>query len=361
MNRRVLLISIGAVIFLIIVGVLAWGMFSPEELQNVEPTPTPIQSVGILPSTDPFVTPSTSVAPITFGGVCPDTWASQQDTDRDSLPDSVESSYGTDPSKSDSDNDAYSDGEEVLAGYNPLSATGSARLDSDNDGLLDNEECVLGTDPFNPDSDNDGFQDGAELKNGFDPTKKGDGKGSDRIATPTPAPTVVPVDLSQPTPTPNVGAFATPTPVSSTTQLSLIPLSQLNITPATSSADVKAYLTQIDSLRPEEFSDGQLIASAIQSAANGNIAPLAQVRARIGQFATSLKQAATPKPAQEYQQLYVSLIDFTIARLQIIEQNATGADQQKAVQAVLDIQNILPSQVTKLSQLRATVEGIANQ
>ena len=143
-------------------------------------------------------------------------------------------------------------------------------------------------------------------------------------------------------------------------EVALIPFAQLNITISTASADVKTYLTQIDGLRPQELSDGTAITSAIQSAATGNVAALAQVRTRIQQFVTSLKGVPTPRPAQEYQQLYVSLLDFTVQRLQTIEQHATG-DQQKAAQAVLDIQNTLPSYVNRLTSLRQQVEGVANQ
>lgn len=267
--------------------------------------------------------------------------------------------YGTDADASDTDGDGYADGEEVRAGYDPLSA---ARLDSDSDGLLDNEECIWGTDVFDPDSDSDGFQDGAEVANGYDPTIKGDGNGSDKlslpaIATPVPAP-----------PTSGTGsAFATPTPAPVTPSLSqapvqvtLIPFAQLKITSAAAPADVKAYLAQIDGLRPQELSDGTAITNAIQNAASGNVAALSQVRTRIQQFVTALKGVPTPTPAQNYHQLYVSLLDFTVQRLQVIEQNATG-DQQKAAQAVLDIQNTLPSYVNQLTSLRQQVEGVTNQ
>ncbi len=370
MNRRVLFIT-GGVALVIAIGVTVWILIaSPFSSSDTPPTPsaTPLDD-GFLPITSvgPLTTPSTP--PLAFGGVCSDTWAGQQDIDRDLLPDAVEATYGTDQSKADTDGDGYNDGEEVRAGYNPLNRDSSSRLDSDNDELFDHEECQWGTDSFNPDSDSDGFKDGAEVANGFDPAKKGDGNGSDRIAVVTPAPIGTPlIDLSQPTPTPipiftNNPGFITPTPVSLppvAAQFALIPLSQLNITPAAAPADVRTYLAQIDALRPPELSDGQAIASAVESAASGNVQQLAQVRARIGQFAAALKGATTPKPAQEYQQLYVSLIDFTVSRLQVIEQNAAG-DQQKAVQAVLDMQNVLPSHVTQLSQLRTSLEGFAAQ
>ncbi|MEK7499740.1 MAG: hypothetical protein AAB649_03990 [Patescibacteria group bacterium] len=356
MNGRVLFWGVGAGALLGIAGVLYWYFFiSQTDVPNIEPTPTPVISIGALPST--------SAAPVPFGGVCPDTWISQKDTDGDSLPDSVEVLYKTDFNTKDTDGDGFQDGAEVRAGYNPVSVT--ARLDSDSDGLLENDECTWGSDPFNSDSDADGFQDGAEVKNGFDPTKKGDGSGSDRIAVVTPVPTATPVPTKDPTfsptPQPTTPGQVGQTPIPNTAQLSIIPLSQLQINSKTAPADVKAYLAQIDALRPVEFSDGQAIATAIQSAANGNVAQLAQVRSRIAQFAASLRGVATPKPASEYHQLYVSLIEFTATKLQIVEQNATGANQQKAVQAVLDIQNILPPYVTQLSSLRVGVEGIANR
>jgi Bacterial TSP3 repeat len=351
MNRRGLFLGVILTALIAGAGVLYWYFFpSSSDAPIITPTPSPVISIGVLPTT--------STVPIAFGGVCPDTWASQQDADRDSLPDAVEAVYRTDANTIDTDGDTYSDGDEVRAGYNPV-RPGNERLDTDNDALFDNDECKWGTDPFNPDSDTDGFRDGAEVQNGFDPAKKGDGSGNDRLPVVTPAftPTPTPTQATNFSPTPTSG------PVNSTTpgRLTLVPFSQLKITSATSAADVKAYLSQIDTLRPEEFSDGQVVANAIQAAANGNTAQLTQVRTRIAQFAVSLKGVATPRPAQEYQQLYVSLIEFTAQQLQIIEQNATGANQQKAVQAVLDIQNVLPPYVAQLSQLRAVVEGISNQ
>ncbi len=373
MNRRALVIAGIILILLAAGGVAAWYFFGGSSEEQL-PTPTPTVSPdlpGTLPSssiepTNSFVIPSASptpAAPLAFSGVCPDTWATGQDTDGDTLPDSVEAIYGTDENASDTDNDGYNDGQEVRAGYDPLNAVSSVRLDSDHDGLFDNEECVWGTDVFDPDSDGDGFQDGSEVENGYDPAKKGDGNGSDKLSLP-----------QQATPIPNVpgtgqqgGAFATPTPVSTPPILSqapaevvLVPFSQLRITSSTAPADVRTYLTEIDALRPQELSDGTAITNAIQSAATGNVAALSQVRTRIQQFAASLKGVATPTPAQEYHQLYVSLIDFTAARLQTIEQHATG-DQQRAAQAVLDIQNTLPSYVNQLTSLRGQVEGVANQ
>ena len=47
------------------------------------------------------------------------------DTDRDGLPDEEERVYRTDPAKGDTDTDNYSDYEEVMSGWNPLSPRAS--------------------------------------------------------------------------------------------------------------------------------------------------------------------------------------------------------------------------------------------
>jgi hypothetical protein len=47
--------------------------------------------------------------------------------------------------------------------------------DSDNDGLSDAEEKVYGTDTRNPDTDGDGYTDGAEVLGGYNPLKKAPG------------------------------------------------------------------------------------------------------------------------------------------------------------------------------------------
>lgn len=374
MNRRVLFISAGIAIVVILLGVAGWLLLSDSsssQQQVIEATPEPIETGTLpVPSSDPLAPtdlPQPSGAPVAFQGVCSDTWAIQLDTDTDGVPDSVEATYGTDENAQDTDGDGYSDSAEIRNGYQPLDSNSSKRLDSDNDGLLDNEECTYHTDAFNPDSDDDGFEDGAEVKNGFDPAKTGDGKGSDKflISNVTPAPVIVDPVI---TPVPQQG-FITPIPVTpvpqqtllnTPIQITLTPLNQLKITSSTAAADLKAYLAQVDGLRPQELADGQAIATAIQSAATGNVQPLSQARARIAQFSAALKGVPTPKPAQEYHQLYVSLIDFTVTQLQAIEQNATG-DQAKAAQAVLNIQNTLPSYVTRLSSLRAAVEGASNK
>ncbi|MFO0764542.1 MAG: hypothetical protein U0487_00645 [Patescibacteria group bacterium] len=42
------------------------------------------------------------------------------DTDSDTIPDTEEARYGTDPKKKDTDGDGYSDADEIKNGYNPL-------------------------------------------------------------------------------------------------------------------------------------------------------------------------------------------------------------------------------------------------
>ncbi|MBU0732002.1 thrombospondin type 3 repeat-containing protein [Patescibacteria group bacterium] len=68
----------------------------------------------------------------------------------------------------DTDFDGLSDEEEGQ--YN----TSVKSADSDNDGLTDREEIrVYLTDPLNPDSDEDNYSDGEEVINGFNPMGKG--------------------------------------------------------------------------------------------------------------------------------------------------------------------------------------------
>ncbi|PIY78428.1 MAG: calcium-binding protein [Parcubacteria group bacterium CG_4_10_14_0_8_um_filter_35_7] len=58
---------------------------------------------------------------LTPGGAVPS--AGQQDfnkdTDKDGLPDQLETIYGTNPNKADTDGDGFKDGEEIEKGYNP--------------------------------------------------------------------------------------------------------------------------------------------------------------------------------------------------------------------------------------------------
>ena len=88
------------------------------------------------------------------------------DDDQDGLTVAEERFYGTNPEVADTDSDTFNDGEEVRAGYDPLSG---GKLDSDNDGFPDPDEREFGADPFNPDTDGDGYSDGDEIKNGYNP------------------------------------------------------------------------------------------------------------------------------------------------------------------------------------------------
>ena len=82
------------------------------------------------------------------------------DMDSDGLNNIEECKYGTNPLNKDTDQDGYSDGHEVKAGYNPV---GGGRIDSDKDGIIDDIELKIGTDPNNPDSDDDDLPDGDEI------------------------------------------------------------------------------------------------------------------------------------------------------------------------------------------------------
>lgn len=122
----------------------------------------------------------------------------ERDEDQDGLNQYLESFYGTDPAKADSDGDGLSDYEEIFkTGTSPLQADSDGNkvadgeedpdqdglgsleeivfgsdpicADSDNDGLSDQEERQAGTNPQQPDSDDDGLTDGKEIEFGMDP------------------------------------------------------------------------------------------------------------------------------------------------------------------------------------------------
>ena len=90
------------------------------------------------------------------------------DADADGLLNSEEDALGTNPRKSDTDDDLISDPLEVLNGLNPL--VSNVDTDSDSDGLFDADEVlVLQTDPLDDDTDDDGFYDGFEVSVGWSP------------------------------------------------------------------------------------------------------------------------------------------------------------------------------------------------
>lgn len=89
-----------------------------------------------------------------------------------------ETAAGTSSADSDSDNDTYLDGWEVLYGSDPMDATSVPDIfdpgpDGDGDGLGDIEEASAGTDGNTYDTDGDGYGDGWEVENDTDPLDEG--------------------------------------------------------------------------------------------------------------------------------------------------------------------------------------------
>ena len=112
-----------------------------------------------------------------LGGLGPD-----QDTDDDGLSNAEEFYYGTDPLDPDTDGDGLPDGWEVDYGLDPLDGSGAngATGDPDGDGLFNALEFQWFVNPSEKDSDEDGFSDGDEVLVGGDPGISGDLE--DRIA-----------------------------------------------------------------------------------------------------------------------------------------------------------------------------------
>lgn len=83
----------------------------------------------------------------------------EKDVDNDGLPDFDEHARGTDPQKQDSDNDALSDGDEVLTYH-----TDPLNQDTDGDNLNDYEEVIFYyTNPLSIDTDQDNISDYNEV------------------------------------------------------------------------------------------------------------------------------------------------------------------------------------------------------
>ncbi|MBO5383594.1 MAG: hypothetical protein J6A30_04770 [Ruminococcus sp.] len=100
------------------------------------------------------------------------------DDDNDKLSVYYENWFGTDPSKSDTDDDGLNDYDEIYLYYtDPTKADTDGNGindiddDADKDGLSLKEEIALGTGYFMFDSDGDNVSDGEEVKNGTDPLK----------------------------------------------------------------------------------------------------------------------------------------------------------------------------------------------
>jgi len=100
-------------------------------------------------------------------------YAQSVDSDADGLTDEQEMKIYTDPYQADTDGDGYNDKEEIDNGYSPHRADYLMyQLDWDKDGLNDALEIKFGTDLQNPDTDGDGHSDGEEVMAGFDPLNK---------------------------------------------------------------------------------------------------------------------------------------------------------------------------------------------
>ncbi|MEK7083677.1 MAG: L,D-transpeptidase family protein [Patescibacteria group bacterium] len=93
------------------------------------------------------------------------------DTDGDGLTDEKEAVYYTDPANPDTDGDGYSDGEEVLGGYSPHVGNRKQmhEFDYDKDGLNDWLETWFGSDVGRGDTDEDGAGDFDEVMRGDNP------------------------------------------------------------------------------------------------------------------------------------------------------------------------------------------------
>lgn len=126
------------------------------------------------------------------------------DSDNDGLTLHDEYRYLTDPNDADTDDDTYSDGQEVKKGYSPLGAgrldmdsdglsdpweetnglsvkESNAGADPDQDGLINEKEFLHGTKPLVADTDGDGYSDGQEVQNGYDPVAPGAAKPEVKI------------------------------------------------------------------------------------------------------------------------------------------------------------------------------------
>ncbi len=79
--------------------------------------------------------------------------------------------YFTDPNNSDTDGDGYDDATELKNGYSPRHGAGQKLLllDSDGDDMNDGWELAQGTGIMDSDTDDDGYTDGEEVMNGHNP------------------------------------------------------------------------------------------------------------------------------------------------------------------------------------------------
>lgn len=94
------------------------------------------------------------------------------DSDKDGLNDyDEEYFYYTDYNIKDTDGDKISDGDEIKKNLSPINKNKKLiEVDTDSDELNDFFELAYKTDLKNPDSDEDSYTDGDEVKNNYDPT-----------------------------------------------------------------------------------------------------------------------------------------------------------------------------------------------
>lgn len=350
MRKKLLIVTVGIPVGGLVVLSMLWLTLGRLRQPSPPPTATPDALLTAEPSPAegaPQSSPAALETPHTTD-VCPSSWARLLDTDSDGLPDRVEITYGTNHQVSDTDGDGFGDGEEVRNGYDPRQP-GSIRLDSDGDGLLEQEECQWQTSPFNPDTDGDGFKDGEEVRNGFDPTKKGDGKGSDRLRPAAPTPVTPPAPTRAPATTP-------PPKPPTTAALPEVKRSELTIIKKNAPADIRAYLAQVDRLRPAAITDGNALTDALTQAFQGQPQKLAAVRGGIKEYERALLAVPVPEKAVEHHRLLIALTRFVNDRLGVMEQYAT-ADRARVLNAALEMQQALPQYIGQLQNLYRQLVG----
>ena len=148
-RRTILVIGAGVVVLVAIAASFAYQLVFKKTAPETQAPASPASAPSASPETGEPSSPSQGV---------PSTPSQQVvDSDKDGLTDSEEQMLGTDPLKTDTDNDGLSDFEEAR---------------------------VWNTNPVNPDTDGDGFSDGQEVTSGYNPN----GAGKLQTAPSGPAP-----------------------------------------------------------------------------------------------------------------------------------------------------------------------------
>ena len=260
--------------------------------------------------------------------------------------------------------------------------------DSDNDGLKDwQEQQVYFTDPCNTDTDDDGYLDGEEVVSGYDPLKKAPG---DELPGTTPkGPRPLPANLtkalsallSQQIATGRIESFTQTGQILSPEELEKYPALQQSVQQIMSSAqpffapdeiDEKQIKTTNDTGREaaiKYFQDVSLSFSASESSLSENEQSQAFLNA------INLNDLSAPDPQlEQYQQVYekiktltvpVNLLEIHKEQLDILSQliksykgvKEINNDPLRAVLAIQSLQSITGQQSgwrTKLAQLLKT-------